>query len=75
MTVALQQAARKLLGSVWKRQATAAAAAPAGIMATTTATTAAFRPQQQVRYHHPDPFNPKTTRGWKAAVHVSFYDD
>lgn len=24
----------------------------------------------QVRYHHPDPFNPKMTKGWKAAVKV-----
>lgn len=23
---------------------------------------------QQKRYHHPDPFNPKTTMGWKAAL-------
>lgn len=22
----------------------------------------------QERYHHPDPFNPKTTKGWKAAL-------
>jgi hypothetical protein len=22
------------------------------------------------RLHHPDPFNPKTTMGWKAAVKV-----
>ena len=26
---------------------------------------------QQKRFHHPDPFNPKTTRGWKAAVKES----
>lgn len=26
---------------------------------------------QQVRFHHPDPFNPKNTRGWKAAVKES----
>lgn len=25
----------------------------------------------QKRAHHPDPFNPKTTRGWKAALAVS----
>ena len=25
----------------------------------------------QKRSHHPDPFNPKTTRGWKAALAVS----
>ena len=25
---------------------------------------------QQVRSHHPDPFNPKTTKGWKAAIKV-----
>ena len=24
--------------------------------------------QQQIRYHHPDPFNPKNTKGWAAAV-------
>ena len=24
----------------------------------------------QVRYHHPDPFNPKMTKGWKAALKV-----
>jgi len=24
----------------------------------------------QVRYHHPDPFNPKVTKGWKAALKV-----
>jgi len=24
--------------------------------------------QQQTRYHHPDPFNPKNTKGWAAAV-------
>lgn len=24
--------------------------------------------RQQTRSHHPDPFNPKTTRGWKAAL-------
>jgi hypothetical protein len=24
----------------------------------------------QARSHHPDPFNPKTTRGWKAALAV-----
>ena len=27
--------------------------------------------QQQHRLHHPDPFNPKMTRGWKAALMVS----
>lgn len=26
---------------------------------------------QQARAHHPDPFNPQTTRGWKAALKVS----
>ena len=25
---------------------------------------------QQARAHHPDPFNPQTTRGWKAALKV-----
>ena len=25
---------------------------------------------QQVRFHHPDPFNPKMTKGWKAALKV-----
>ena len=25
----------------------------------------------QVRYHHPDPFSPKATKGWKAALMVS----
>jgi hypothetical protein len=25
---------------------------------------------QAKRNHHPDPFNPKTTRGWKAALMV-----
>jgi hypothetical protein len=25
----------------------------------------------QVRSHHPNPFDPKTTRGWKAALKVS----
>jgi hypothetical protein len=25
---------------------------------------------QQQRSHHPDPFNPKQTRGWKAALMV-----
>jgi agmatinase len=24
--------------------------------------------KSQYRFHHPDPFNPKTTRGWKAAL-------
>jgi agmatinase len=24
--------------------------------------------QTQIRFHHPDPFNPKVTKGWKAAV-------
>jgi hypothetical protein len=24
----------------------------------------------QVRFHHPDPFNPKQTKGWKAALKV-----
>ena len=24
--------------------------------------------QLQIRYHHPDPFNPKNTKGWAAAV-------
>ena len=24
----------------------------------------------QVRYHHPDPFSPKMTKGWKAALKV-----
>jgi hypothetical protein len=24
----------------------------------------------QVRFHHPDPFDPKATKGWKAAVKV-----
>jgi hypothetical protein len=24
----------------------------------------------QLRFHHPDPFNPKMTKGWKAAVKV-----
>ena len=24
--------------------------------------------QQQYRFHHPDPFNPKNTRGWAAAL-------
>ena len=27
--------------------------------------------QEQKRFHHPDPFNPKTTRGWKAALKES----
>jgi hypothetical protein len=26
-----------------------------------------------VRYHHPDPFNPKATKGWKAALKVRCY--
>ena len=25
---------------------------------------------QQIRHHHPDPFNPKTTKGWAAALKV-----
>ena len=25
---------------------------------------------QSARWHHPDPFNPKVTKGWKAAVKV-----
>ena len=25
-------------------------------------------PSQTVRHHHPDPFNPKTTKGWAAAL-------
>lgn len=29
---------------------------------------AALRLHRQERYHHPDPFNPKTTKGWKAAL-------
>mmetsp|Transcript_2276 Transcript_2276/g.4885 ORF Transcript_2276/g.4885 Transcript_2276/m.4885 type:complete len:420 (+) Transcript_2276:83-1342(+) len=29
---------------------------------------AALRLNQQERFHHPDPFNPKTTKGWKAAL-------
>jgi hypothetical protein len=24
----------------------------------------------QCRYHHPNPFDPKTTKGWKAALKV-----
>jgi antibiotic biosynthesis monooxygenase (ABM) superfamily enzyme len=24
------------------------------------------------RYHHPNPFDPKTTKGWKAALKVCF---
>jgi len=34
------------------------------------AATSQLREQQQVRYHHPDPFNPKVTKGWKAALKV-----
>lgn len=30
--------------------------------------------QQQKRAHHPDPFNPKSTRGWKAALKVRLQD-
>jgi hypothetical protein len=41
--------------------AVAAAAAPSS---------ASSRGQQQVRFHHPDPFNPKMTKGWKAALKV-----
>ena len=26
--------------------------------------------QSQCRHHHPNPFDPKTTKGWKAAVKV-----
>jgi small-conductance mechanosensitive channel len=61
MTVALQIAARRLLGStsslLLQKQAVPAAASTAV-------------KQTQTRSHHPDPFNPKTTRGWKAAVKV-----
>lgn len=28
------------------------------------------QPRQQ-RFHHPDPFNPKVTKGWQAALKVS----
>lgn len=28
----------------------------------------AFNQQQQIRHHHPDPFDPKMTMGWKAAL-------
>ena len=30
------------------------------------------KPSQQLRFHHPSPFDPQTTKGWKAAVKVSF---
>jgi hypothetical protein len=30
-------------------------------------------PSQQRRPHHPDPFNPKSTRGWKAALMVRVF--
>ncbi len=30
---------------------------------------------QQARSHHPDPFNPKMTRGWKAALAVSILEN
>jgi hypothetical protein len=30
---------------------------------------------QQARAHHPDPFNPKVTKGWKAALKVSISND
>ena len=32
--------------------------------------TSLARRNQQVRCHHPDPFNPQTTKGWQAAVKV-----
>jgi hypothetical protein len=27
--------------------------------------------KSQCRYHHPNPFDPKTTKGWKAALKVN----
>jgi len=45
---------------------------PAELKATTTSLIAASNQlQQQKRFHHPDPFNPKTTKGWKAALKES----
>ncbi|KAL3789687.1 hypothetical protein HJC23_003888 [Cyclotella cryptica] len=32
------------------------------------ATTPSSHQQHQKRHHHPDPFNPKNTKGWKAAL-------
>lgn len=29
------------------------------------------KPKSGTRSHHPNPFDPQTTRGWKAAVKVS----
>lgn len=29
------------------------------------------RRKQQTRSHHPDPFNPQTTKGWQAAIKVN----
>lgn len=32
------------------------------------------RPAKQKRAHHPDPFNPKTTKGWANALKVRFQE-
>jgi hypothetical protein len=34
-------------------------------------TTGMVMQQGQVRFHHPDPFNPTMTKGWKAAQKVN----
>uniref|UniRef100_A0A7S1VBP4 Agmatinase n=1 Tax=Grammatophora oceanica TaxID=210454 RepID=A0A7S1VBP4_9STRA len=47
-----QAASQRALGRVFRRSATKAAATAHA---------------QQTRSHHPDPFNPKTTKGWAAA--------
>lgn len=39
----------------------------------TTLRTSKLIQTTQIRSHHPDPFNPKTTRGWKAALKVRFF--
>ena len=30
------------------------------------------RGTQQIRFHHPSPFDPQTTKGWKAAKKVCY---
>jgi hypothetical protein len=46
--------------SIANRRVTQALLRRSGVVGSTT----------QLRSHHPDPFNPKQTRGWKAALKV-----
>lgn len=42
--------------------------APSGTLA--SGATCSSCTSQQVRHHHPSPFDPKITKGWKAALKV-----